>query len=291
MQQAPIEASESAQASGASDAPGPPIRTKPWVLPESEECCARYCQYCRPTYADRSYLSLDGIANGEIPATAASGFGFHCLGARPVMNLEHWKNIGLRPVPLPRGHPAAPRPPEHADSNWQGDEYWLDSVVSPTIDQGDGSSDQLRLPYTPPPTPTGWTGISKGKNGMTLFANTSSFVYDGRSDESLMTNIFVYDQVMRSISGLVNQDHLEGSPLFGMFMPIDQPTNPGADSTTMEYPHLHGLNCEGEGAITPMVLDGLEESSPHQDPSNIGHGVAVFEESVETGSADIVTQT
>lgn len=77
-----------------------PQREKPWVPKEEEECQFKCCQTCRPTCAQRSYLSLDGIANDDIPPSAASGFGFHLLGARPIMDADVLQNLGYRPVPL-----------------------------------------------------------------------------------------------------------------------------------------------------------------------------------------------
>ncbi|KAI0377853.1 hypothetical protein F5Y04DRAFT_263402 [Hypomontagnella monticulosa] len=76
--------------------------TPPWVPSESNECQFRCCQRCRPSAALRSYLSLDGIVNGDIPPSAAVGFGFHEVGARPVFHPDRFKNLGLRPVPWPK---------------------------------------------------------------------------------------------------------------------------------------------------------------------------------------------
>jgi hypothetical protein len=56
---------------------------------------------CRPTCVDRTYLSLNGIANGDIPFTAITGFGFHLTKKRPVALVKHVRNLGLRPNPPP----------------------------------------------------------------------------------------------------------------------------------------------------------------------------------------------
>ncbi|KAI8951970.1 hypothetical protein F4801DRAFT_247342 [Xylaria longipes] len=77
-------------------ASGHPADTKPWV--PREECQATYCHRCRPSFAPRSFLSLDGIVNGDIPPTAAIGFGF---ATRPIADARIVRNIGLRAVPLP----------------------------------------------------------------------------------------------------------------------------------------------------------------------------------------------
>lgn len=51
---------------------------------------------------ERSFLSLDAIANNEIPMTAVSGFGFNLLGKRPVVSRKCAINYGLRPDPRPQ---------------------------------------------------------------------------------------------------------------------------------------------------------------------------------------------
>ncbi|KAK7436063.1 hypothetical protein Landi51_12708 [Colletotrichum acutatum] len=68
----------------------------PWVPKSKDECQYKICSYCRPGGADRAYISLDGIAKGNIPATAATGYGFHLFRERPVCNSQLLANIGLR---------------------------------------------------------------------------------------------------------------------------------------------------------------------------------------------------
>jgi hypothetical protein len=86
-----------------STAPPPCLQTntqkKPW-LPK-QECQFRCCHACRNNLGERAYLSLNGIANGDIPPTAITGYGFHVLRQRPVVRVELVKNLGLRPVPIP----------------------------------------------------------------------------------------------------------------------------------------------------------------------------------------------
>ncbi|OHE91522.1 hypothetical protein CORC01_13171 [Colletotrichum orchidophilum] len=68
----------------------------PWVPRAKDECQYKICSYCRPGGADRAYISLDGIAEGNIPATAATGYGFHLFRRRPVCSSQLVANIGLR---------------------------------------------------------------------------------------------------------------------------------------------------------------------------------------------------
>ncbi|ETS83935.1 hypothetical protein PFICI_05811 [Pestalotiopsis fici W106-1] len=80
----------------------PDQRKRAWVPDDSFECQFKCCHACRPTCEPRSYLSLDGVADGDIPPSAAAGFGFHHCGIRPIGDANVVKNIGYRPVPLPR---------------------------------------------------------------------------------------------------------------------------------------------------------------------------------------------
>ena len=60
------------------------------------------CSRCRPGAADRSFLSLDAVAKGEILPTSALGFGFDVLGGRPIVDSEVLKTIGCRKPPQVR---------------------------------------------------------------------------------------------------------------------------------------------------------------------------------------------
>lgn len=80
---------------------GPFLRhAKPWVRSVREECQYVICPRCRAGSVDRAFLSLDAVVNGEFLPTAASGYGFHVLGERPVVNAEILKEIGTRAVPF-----------------------------------------------------------------------------------------------------------------------------------------------------------------------------------------------
>ncbi|CAG9942057.1 unnamed protein product [Clonostachys rosea f. rosea IK726] len=77
---------------------------RPWVPSLENECRYMVCPLCRPSAADRSFLSLDSVAKGEVQPTSAVGFGFHGLGERPVMNVDILRSIGCRPPSLTRSH-------------------------------------------------------------------------------------------------------------------------------------------------------------------------------------------
>jgi hypothetical protein len=76
--------------------------TKLWVPNPQDECQFKVCHRCRHVCLERSYLSLDAIANDEIPMTAVAGFGFNLLGKRPVVPRKCAINYGLRPYPRPQ---------------------------------------------------------------------------------------------------------------------------------------------------------------------------------------------
>ncbi|KAI0200461.1 hypothetical protein F4808DRAFT_161086 [Astrocystis sublimbata] len=69
----------------------------PWVRGR-DASCDRMCHRCH-TADSRSFLSLNGILNGDIPPTAACFYG---RGKVRVVDRKIMENIGTRPVPLPR---------------------------------------------------------------------------------------------------------------------------------------------------------------------------------------------
>ncbi|RGP80222.1 hypothetical protein FLONG3_1756 [Fusarium longipes] len=67
--------------------------TGEWEYEQSKNCQYKVCPRCRPVCVDRAFLSLDAVAAGEIPLTAAAGFGFEALGGRPVIDKDVVKCI------------------------------------------------------------------------------------------------------------------------------------------------------------------------------------------------------
>ncbi|KAL8360654.1 hypothetical protein RB601_007114 [Gaeumannomyces tritici] len=66
----------------------------PWVPQEQDECRLSVCRQCRPYYSERCFLSLGGIADGDVPPTAALGFGFHVDESRPVIDVAVARRLG-----------------------------------------------------------------------------------------------------------------------------------------------------------------------------------------------------
>ncbi|KAI1337825.1 hypothetical protein F5Y15DRAFT_417614 [Xylariaceae sp. FL0016] len=294
-----------------------PGETRPWIPEQQEECQAKYCHRCRPSCKDRAFLSLNGVLSGEIPPTAASSFGFGRLGTRPIYDANVVKNIGLRAVPWPRARshslPSSPSSDESFlsisdivdahnidEANNQSDSlpslYAINASSVDSLLSGSSSENEipegLRTPGSPPPTPKAWKGRRLRRGGMTSF-ETHPHVCNGRSPSSLKANPGLLDQVKSSIEGVVSnrRDALE----------IDQ------------YDRCHSLVAEEKVALlkaslTPlpspsseeevslrehasqMMVEEAQEGVFHEEPLDVGTGMAVLEESVELGVPDVISQ-
>lgn len=79
---------------------GNPLETapegRPWLRNHTRPCDYTVCPRCRPGAADRAFLSLDGVADGDVAPTAVVGYGFHAMGFRPVVDANILKTIGDR---------------------------------------------------------------------------------------------------------------------------------------------------------------------------------------------------
>jgi hypothetical protein len=73
-----------------------------WSCGEPQICQYRVCPWCRPAVADRAFLVMGAIADGQLPLTAAIGFGFEEIGGKPVVSSEVVKRIGQRGPPQRR---------------------------------------------------------------------------------------------------------------------------------------------------------------------------------------------
>lgn len=81
---------------------------RPWVPRMQEECTFRACHRCYRRAAEKAWLSLDGIVNGDIPPTAAGAYSFHYMQQRPVCKASVVANLGYRAVPLVSSAPKRP---------------------------------------------------------------------------------------------------------------------------------------------------------------------------------------
>ncbi|KAK3301648.1 uncharacterized protein B0T15DRAFT_405376 [Chaetomium strumarium] len=79
-----------------------PDDTMPWVRQETHECQHVVCHQCYPRGREKSWVSLNGVLNGDILPTVATGFSFSYSGSRPCADANVVRNIGCRAVPLVR---------------------------------------------------------------------------------------------------------------------------------------------------------------------------------------------
>ncbi|KAI3337439.1 hypothetical protein HD806DRAFT_529003 [Xylariaceae sp. AK1471] len=285
--------------------------TKPWVSRLNEECQAKFCHRCRPSFELRSYLSLDGILNGDVPPTAATGFGFHRIMTRPVMDARVVRDIGLRPVPWPRAQshtfPSSPS----SESAWSLSEGFEDRVIEPVyaesgqllvLEEGSitdsviptpsraGAFEVPRPAWSPPSTPTSWTGIVQLGNDTTMFEHCP-FVCDGRSPNSLRTNDPLRHQVIESIAGLMDQELDEYE--IEEFRSICSPAS--SDEYRLIRSSLTSVTSPNsddgrQKTATPMMEEEQQEGRFHEEPLDVGNGIAVLEESVELRVPDVIAQ-
>ncbi|KAI1132959.1 hypothetical protein F5Y10DRAFT_291038 [Nemania abortiva] len=292
---------------------GYPKNTKPWVPHHDEECRVKYCHNCRPSCEPRAYLSLNGILHGEVPATAATGFGFHRTRERPVIDAKVIQEIGLRPVPWPRSPSRRYMSSPSSLSTWSLSDIAEDEIIEPNyvyaepgveptvnptpdrdaeIQERISAFERPRPAYTPPPTPTSWTGIATQENGTTLFENYP-WECNGRSPRSIKTNDQVRRQVVKSIVHLMHQRLDEGDTKEPQSTYLSEASDRSESLETGPALKTSQTSAGGSGqrTIPPMMAEEREEGCFHQDPLNVGDGIAVLEESVELGVPDVITQT
>ncbi|KAK4465709.1 hypothetical protein QBC42DRAFT_168364 [Cladorrhinum samala] len=73
---------------------------RPWLPNHKHECQFKACHRCHTVGRDKSWVSLNGVLNGEVLPHLATGFSFSYIGTRPCADAEIVKNLGCRPVPL-----------------------------------------------------------------------------------------------------------------------------------------------------------------------------------------------
>lgn len=129
---------------------------KPFLMPQNEECKTALCPRCGRAGAgeQQSFLSLDGVLKGDIPPSAAVGFGFRALGGRPVANANIVRNLGLRDPrtgSLP-GQNAKGAAAESADRGAKNEEVkdakLVERTAAPKMDEIETSRDS-EGPMTP----------------------------------------------------------------------------------------------------------------------------------------------
>ncbi|KAH8668507.1 hypothetical protein BX600DRAFT_258123 [Xylariales sp. PMI_506] len=303
---------------------------QPWVPADDLECQFKCCHSCRPTCELRSYLSLDGIVKGDIPPSAATGFGFHLVGTRPVMPVDIVQNIGSRAVPLHDFFPSnsltipsspssiwsildciddqiselarkeqddGPRPCDHKLRKYDPP---LDISID---DNGQHKIAVVRPPWTPPTTPSSWDSTYKGAFGV-FHSERHPNIFNGRSSKSLKSNPEVRNAIFKSVHVAVgthdaslSSSNANNRRTYGLVDEYDVGLflrfnrKVYTRACTTELP---AATAEEEAylcdASMPVTLEGEKQRRFSNASPNVSDGIAVMEESAELHVADILTQ-
>ncbi|PHH77016.1 hypothetical protein CDD80_1003 [Ophiocordyceps camponoti-rufipedis] len=269
-------------------APGLFEYRKPWLRTLTEECQYRVCPRCRPALADRAFLSLNAVAQGEIPPTAAVGFGFHTMGERPVFDAESMRDFGLAAQQRPL--PPTPKDSSHGRGHFRssesirqlfgksGDKHQTDK---PSDDAQDKGSTQGSLKHSPR---CGNLGIyTESEDGVGIKTLSSpirplpgspiSMDPSAKTDPDTKKNSSVSDKSSSTAPDTLSDCESdaarddEGYQLFANedATPPSKQTDPRAETPSRKSTKF---------AASPL---------------KVGHGVAILEESVQLGVPDVVT--
>ncbi|KAK8108468.1 hypothetical protein PG984_014269 [Apiospora sp. TS-2023a] len=243
---------------------------KPWVVSEAQECQFKCCHACRPTCEQRASLSLDGVVKGDIPPTAISGFGFHLQGSRPISDAGIVQNLGYRAVPWPNALPLD----DSVSSGW--------SSLMDMIDDDDDSvhtavPDTASMPTTPT-TDTASTSAFTSENPDYPTHNVDSMPHSEWTAPRTLPDFSDLDLDAQSIEDLSDE------PLIASGTPrLRRRPAPSGEAPSHKKPALR----EKPSA---MMEAELEEGCFHEDPLEVADGIAVTEESVGLGVADVTAQ-
>ncbi|CAL3966406.1 unnamed protein product [Diplocarpon coronariae] len=269
-------------------APAPGLPKKPWLPLEGGECQFKVCHTCRRDFQDRCVLSLVGVVNGEYPATALTGYGFHLRKTRPVSLVKHVKNLGLRPNPAPRVH--------HSSSQT--------SSISSSGSGGGNRTPPRALPVRLKTSPNRPQGIIKRRP-----ASIGLGIFETERQQNLFPNASHPDS--RPATAINTVHHTMGPPHSVSIAPfIDSssalslkstPTRrhsyyPTASSSDLQAlasnTHLQPISPESagpSGSLTPMEWNE-QLGDVRGAPSGVMDGVVVTEEGVELQVPDVDMQ-
>ncbi|KAH7342682.1 hypothetical protein BKA65DRAFT_526743 [Rhexocercosporidium sp. MPI-PUGE-AT-0058] len=287
--------------------PGPPSNDnglKPWFPLQGGECQFKCCHFCRPSLKERSFLSLNGIADGDIPSTSITGFGFHLQKQRPVALVKHVQNLGLRPNP-------APLPPSHLDPDSPNHNHSTPS--SPTLppkkrmkrrptslglgifaleETHPSASPTYTAPPSPRPPPTPTFGSRPSTPSM---PTSSGFSITIPRPTTPILNSFEHQALSsRQDLAVANRRHsYSPSPslsssqriyTLAMTTPLPPPTP--TEHSTKPIPQPSASMPTAPAIETDKSVQGEFGSAP----LDVKDGVAVTEEGVELHVADVITQ-
>ncbi|KAF2994558.1 hypothetical protein E8E14_002664 [Neopestalotiopsis sp. 37M] len=237
----------------------PNQRKSAWVPADMDECQFKCCQICRPTAEGRSYLSLDGIADGHIPPTAAAGFGFHHTGVRPVCNPDIVKNIGYRPVPLPRAFSNASDSPSSPPSSIRN----MLNVIDEQLAEIKHAKEVAR-------------SIIEAATSQRITEedkNETMQPCEEPSDVSHLQGDSCHDS-----RHTTENDTTKSQNAFGSACTVPLPAQ------TQQEEMMLSEN------LTQMEEEEIQEGRFHKTPLEVATGIAVLEESVEMHVPDVMTQ-
>ncbi|UKZ79142.1 hypothetical protein TrVFT333_006892 [Trichoderma virens FT-333] len=263
---------------------------KPWLCTPQEECQYRVCQNCRPGCADRAFLSLNAVADGEVPPTAAAGYSFHLLGQRPIVDANVLRNIGCRPVPLPRFSTTSSSHGSHASTMSvtdlldaqiaRGRLLWTRQGTDAEIEEYDADFDWSLMPAT--------SGISSrhlkyapGCENLGVLA------------EPAASSTFAPPQWTPPPSPAMDLDETEDKPDGHDGATLSKKNSSIQDGTLLSESAVSQIT----GHIRELSVDESPNEATHASnekfppsPLKVPHGVAMLEESMELGVPDVITQ-
>ncbi|KAK8076702.1 hypothetical protein PG994_003974 [Apiospora phragmitis] len=248
---------------------------KPWVLSEGQECQFKCCHACRPSCEQRASLSLDGIAKGDIPPTAIAGFGFHLQGSRPLMDAGIIQNIGYRAVPWPN----ALAPTEDSTSCTSSIcSTWSSLMNTDNLEDifPAARPEAASMPTTPSTDSTSTPEFTSDHQPDYLMHNLDSVAHNDWTAPRTLPDFFDLDLDAHAIEDSADE------PLIASSTP-PRPSAPNGDV------FLHGEPSLRKKPSAMMEAE-LEEGRFHEDHLEVVDGIAVTEESVVLGVADVMAQ-
>ncbi|RSL47148.1 hypothetical protein CEP54_013529 [Fusarium duplospermum] len=274
------------------------IYARQWSCGEPEICQYRVCPWCRPAVADRAFLDMGAIADGEIPVTAAIGLGFEEIGGKPIVSSEVVKRIGQRGPP-----PKIFTPPESL-----ADEAFLNEYLLLMLDEKVASYRES-LPPQPPRRLTtkddlytvkpsrNYQAVKSDSDRMKALSNVHR-----RSSKSTMAARQAYLELLPSMEDMPTPTRRRE--------PSESPARPAIELDRHKFrraQRLGQMRGEPRDASESPPLFHTDDSWDTEDllsdfdndacdftpaPLRVSRGVGVTEESIETGvpDADVITQ-
>ncbi|RYP58104.1 hypothetical protein DL769_009108 [Monosporascus sp. CRB-8-3] len=291
---------------------GFPENKGPWIPDYAEECQFKCCHRCRPSLEGRTYLSLDGILKDDIPPTAATGFGFHHAGARPVIDADIVKEIGYRAVPWPRarfddGPPplslASSQTPSTPSSSWSSfigeDILELDNYGPEPLSSGQPAEDNryasTQLGRDAPRRAV--TPRSGAQDLRELYHSLALVPWRKDNPPSRGPKLEAIEPRTQT-SGDIQSRPARGDDILGMSSRTRDRRNRHVKHLASQHPvNRHAWSAYGQGEVNEACLDPtynsskpvlacwtpLPSSTPSEDAFFRGHPTPMMEEELEEG--------